>query len=324
MVFEDRLDKPSASTSSKAPKRKKVEWEGDDVTAANTATNRGAGKAAAATAGKGGQQPGKRRKADAASLHPPPPFPVVSPSTYPAPPSVSSSTSLSAFSVELSAFVQAVSSAESAALHETYGEVDSASEHAFLSKYGRLALDGWSMSGHSTADAPKRGGGGSGKGRASTAPSDTADPDTALSLYAHLASALSSTVEQYAAHAASLTSASASAPSLSPSLPPSVTAFLSGAAASSSNSPLSSLIRQGYSALSVNSDVLIAELRQMRDELDKRREWREGVSARINSKVLGNANADDEDEDEDDAATASGKKKKEVKRLIKSITKDDA
>ena len=82
---------------------------------------------------------------------------------------------------------------------------------------------------------------------------------------------------------------------------------------------LAGLIRQGYSALSVSSDVLIGELKGMKEEVDKHKAWRESVSAKINKRVIGGEEEEGE-EGGDEGVTRSGKKKREVKKIIKDLT----
>ena len=337
-TFEDRIGQPSAAVPQKGSqarearpaKRKKLEWQGEDsVTRANTAANKGHSRRAAAANAKAEQQPDRRKKAAPAAPSPPlPPFPVVPPSSYPSFPAISASLPPSSLSHHLSTFIQAVAAAESAGLHATYGDADSDGPHSFLSRYGRLALDGWAAEvqrqmGPRAAETPKQGRGGRAS-TASTTPPHSADlPDPSLPLYAHLAAALSSTLEQYQHFAAAVTSAATSAPPLTPALPTSTTAFLAAPTAAATPS-LSSLIRQGYGALSVDSDVVVAELRAMREEVDQHRAWRETVSARINRKVVGGGGEDDEDEEDGEGQTVSAKKRGQVKKLISQLSKPTA
>ena len=336
-TFEDRIPQPhekqraekdSQAREVRPAKRKKVsQWQGDDsLTKANTAANRGNSKrpAAAAATAKLEQQPSKRRRAaSAAPLPPPPPFPVVPAESYPPFPSISASLPLSTLSHHLSALIQAVAGLESAAVQEAYGDADGSGPHSFLTRYARSALDGWAVEvekqmGTKISETPRKG-----RSRASTAvnasPSTADQPDPSLPLYAHLAAALSSILEQQQQSTAALTSSATSAPPLVPSLPASTTAFLSASVASASPS-LSSLIRQGYGSLSVDSDVVVAELKAMKEQVDQHRAWREHVSARINRKVVGGGEDADEDDDEAEGQTLSARKKGQVKKLISQLT----
>ena len=245
-------------------------------------------------------------------------------SSFPSFPSLSSSTSVAALDSRLASLVDIVAATQGAALDETYGNGDSGGDYSFLSRYAGMALQGWAaevqkVMGTKASETPNK----RGRGRQSTAStSGEEQSNAALPFYAHLAAALSSTVDDYAAYAAALTSAATSAAPLAPSLPPTTAAFLQSASATPSGS-LTGLIRQGYSALSVDSDVLIAELRQMKEEVEKHKAWRKTVGGHINAKVEGVAERAEDDEEEE-GITASGKKKREVKKIIKSLIKDEA
>ena len=317
--FEDRLVKQETTAGGPQspphkpppkPKRKKVEWQGVKE---STEGDRPRPKRAVAGGRVKGEPVSKKRKANAvASLPPPPPFPVVPLSSYPPFPSISPSTPFSALSSHLASYVESVSTLQSTALADAY-QSSSADPFTFLSHYTSMALQGWTIEVQKAmADEAEASSKGKGPPSSSSAEADTVD--SSLPLYSHLATVLSSTLEQYKQYTASLTTAAAVTPPLTPTLP-------AAAVSSASGEGLPALIRQGYSALSVSSDVLIGELRGMKEEVEKHKAWRETVSAKINQRVIGEEEGG-EDAGEEEGLTRSGKRKRDVKKIIKDLTKD--
>ena len=284
-----------------------MEWQEEDALP-------GKRKAAAASS------PVKKRRTGgltASALHVPhPPFPVVPLSACPPfPPSgsaqpSSSSYSLPAFKRDLHAFLKSVTGSElAAAVQGVHNGADRQDESTL--RYVTQALDQWTagLSDSLAVDGKTQ------EEEGTTAAAAAAGDDAAsssLPLYSHLAAALSSTLQQFRQYAETLPR------SLEPSVP---TPSLSVAAVSASSSNLPALLHSGYSSLSISSDVMLGQLRLLQEELERRRAARQQASSRINRQVLaGGDEAEDGDEADGEAAAGSGRKRREVKKIIKSIT----
>ena len=153
--------------------------------------------------------------------------------------------------------------------------------------------------------------------------SDSIVPSPLLAFYSSLVASLPHRLEQAKKYAASLSTPSA----LPPPSQLAGTALLSPASSSSSFSssssqPLHALIQSGFSSLSINTDIVLGELKQRKRALEKNRQWRQAVTQSINKQATGDsdtARGDDQDDRaaDDDEATETTKKSRLIKKIIK-------
>ena len=152
-------------------------------------------------------------------------------------------------------------------------------------------------------------------------------PSPLLAFYSSLVALLPSRVEQAKQYAASLsTHSTLPSPSLSltdtaPLSPTASAASSSSSSSSPSVLPMSSVIQSGFSALSINTDIVLGELRERKRELEGQRKWRERVTERLNKQATGALDASREDEEKGAAGDEETTEKTRKNRLIKRIIK---
>ena len=333
----------SKHANGKASKRASVEWHDEDEDDNSSLATRAA-KRKQSKADRGQSNKRRRKEEDDHTAHTetlpqPPRLPAPPEPAFSADPSFisSSSSSLpSSISRDLFSFLESTLRADVAELETVYGYSDATSQslssssssasqqqphshitgaltqitNSFLTSLVTQLLPPTTSASASPAKHTAASSGGE------DVPSA---PSPLLAFYSSLVALLPPCVEQAKRYAASL-STHATLPS--PSLSSTDTALLAPTPSSSSSppAPLPLLIQSGFSALSINTDIVLGELRERKRELERNREWRRRVTERINKQAIApDSGRDDEAEPGavDDEATETTRKNRLIKKIIK-------